>query len=59
MCERETPPDRPPVTSKEIALQLNISAKKVEAHVSSLLRKLQLSNRHALSHWAVERRLVN
>jgi hypothetical protein len=31
----------------------------VEAHVSAILRKLQLSNRHELSRWAVERRLVN
>lgn len=44
---------------KEIALQLSISAKTVEAHVSSVLRKLQLSNRHELSRWAVERRLVD
>jgi DNA-binding NarL/FixJ family response regulator len=43
---------------KEIALRLGISAKTVEAHVSSVLRKLQLSNRHELSRWAVSRRLV-
>jgi DNA-binding NarL/FixJ family response regulator len=43
---------------KEIALRLSISAKTVEAHVSAVLRKLQLSNRHELSRWAVERRLV-
>jgi DNA-binding NarL/FixJ family response regulator len=43
---------------KEIALQLKISPKTVEAHVSAVLRKLQLSNRHELSRWAVERRLV-
>jgi DNA-binding NarL/FixJ family response regulator len=43
---------------KEIALELGISAKTVEAHVSAVLRKLQLSNRHELSRWAVERRLV-
>ena len=44
---------------KEIALRLNISAKTVEAHVSAVLRKLQLSNRHELSRWAVQRRLVD
>jgi DNA-binding NarL/FixJ family response regulator len=44
---------------KEIALRLNISTKTVEAHVSSVLRKLQLSNRHQLSRWAAERRLVD
>jgi len=43
---------------KEIALRLGISTKTVEAHVSAVLRKLQLSNRHELSRWAVERRLV-
>jgi DNA-binding NarL/FixJ family response regulator len=44
---------------KEIAHRLGISAKTVEAHVSSVLRKLQLSNRHELSRWAVSRRLVD
>ena len=44
---------------KEIALKLSISAKTVEAHVSSVLRKLQLSNRHELSRLAVSRRLVD
>jgi DNA-binding NarL/FixJ family response regulator len=42
---------------KEIAQRLGISAKTVEAHVSAVLRKLQLSNRHQLSRWAAERRL--
>ena len=44
---------------KEIALELSISTKTVEAHVSAVLRKLQLSNRHELSRWAVERRLID
>ncbi len=43
---------------KEIAARLHISTKTVEAHVSAVLRKLQLSNRHELSRWAVQRRLV-
>jgi DNA-binding NarL/FixJ family response regulator len=43
---------------KEVAHRLDISAKTVEAHVSAVLRKLQLSNRHELSRWAIERRLV-
>lgn len=44
---------------KEIALRLHISVKTVETHVSAVLRKLQLSNRHELSRWAVERRLLD
>ena len=41
---------------KEIALRASASrAKTVEAHVSAVLRKLQLSSRHELSRWAVER----
>jgi DNA-binding NarL/FixJ family response regulator len=42
---------------KEIAQSLGISVKTVEAHVSAVLRKLQLSNRHQLSRWAAARRL--
>ncbi len=43
---------------KEIGRQLGISTKTVETHVSSVLRKLQLSNRHELTRWATERRIV-
>jgi DNA-binding NarL/FixJ family response regulator len=43
---------------KEIAARLHLSVKTVEAHVSSVLRKLQLSTRHELSRWAQERRLI-
>jgi DNA-binding NarL/FixJ family response regulator len=44
---------------KEAAQRLDISPRTVEAHVSAVLRKLQLSNRHELSRWAVERRLLD
>ncbi len=45
-------------TYKEIARELFISTKTVETHVSSVLRKLQLSTRHQLARWATERRLT-
>jgi len=44
---------------KEVGARLGISTKTVEAHVSAVLRKLQLSSRHELSRWAVEKRLVD
>ena len=44
-------------TYRDIAAELTISVKTVESHVSSVLRKLQLSNRHQLSNWASERHL--
>jgi len=40
---------------KEIAARLHLSIKTVEAHVSSVLRKLQLTSRHELSRWAQQR----
>jgi DNA-binding NarL/FixJ family response regulator len=43
---------------KEIAARLHLSIKTVEAHVSSVLRKLQLSSRAELTRWAHERRLI-
>lgn len=43
---------------KEVAADLFISIKTVETHVSSVLRKLQLSSRHELTAWALERKLL-
>ena len=43
---------------KEVASELFISVKTVETHVSSVLRKLQLSSRHEITRWASERRLL-
>jgi len=43
---------------KEVAAELFISIKTVETHVSAVLRKLQLSSRHELTAWALERKLL-
>lgn len=45
-------------TYREVAAQLHLSVKTVETHVSAVLRKLQLSNRHELTAWATDRRLL-
>jgi DNA-binding NarL/FixJ family response regulator len=45
-------------TYREVGKELFISVKTVETHVSAVLRKLQLSNRHELSRWASDRRLI-
>lgn len=45
-------------TYKETASELFISIKTVETHVSAVLRKLQLSNRNELTHWASQRNLI-
>ena len=43
---------------KEIAEELVISVRTVESHASAVLRKLQLSSRHELAHWANRNRVV-
>lgn len=43
---------------KRVASRMNISIKTVETHMTAVLRKLQLSNRHELARWASDRRIV-
>jgi DNA-binding NarL/FixJ family response regulator len=43
---------------KRIAARLGISARTVESHVGAVLRKLQLSSRHEVSHWVASRGLM-
>ena len=45
-------------TYREVATRLHLSVKTIETHVSAVLRKLQLSNRHELTAWAANRRLL-
>ena len=45
-------------TYREVATRLHLSVKTIETHVSAVLRKLQLSNRHELTAWAADRRLL-
>lgn len=44
---------------KRIAARLGISARTVESHVGAVLRKLQLSSRHEVSHWVASRGLTD
>jgi DNA-binding NarL/FixJ family response regulator len=46
------------VTVGDCQLDDDLRPKTVESHVSSVLRKLQLSSRHQLTRWATERRLA-
>ena len=43
---------------KRIAQRLGISDRTVETHVGNVLRKLQLSSRHEVSHWAATHGLM-
>ncbi len=45
-------------TYREAGEELFISIKTIESHVSSVLRKLHLSNRNELTRWAAERKLI-
>jgi DNA-binding NarL/FixJ family response regulator len=43
---------------KQVATRMSISVKTVETHMTAVLRKLQLSNRHELARWASDRKIV-
>ena len=58
MVVRDVAEGTPVGTAPSGAGARNISAMTVESHVSSVLRKLQLSTRHELTRWATDRRLV-
>jgi DNA-binding NarL/FixJ family response regulator len=45
-------------TYREAASELVLSERTIETHVSSVLRKLQLSNRRELARWASARHIV-
>lgn len=45
-------------TYREAASELFVSIKTIETHMSSVLRKLQLSNRHELAKWAQSRNVL-
>jgi DNA-binding NarL/FixJ family response regulator len=44
---------------KRIGVRLQISPRTVESHVGAVLRKLQLSSRHEVTHWAAARGLID
>jgi DNA-binding NarL/FixJ family response regulator len=44
---------------KRIGARLDISARTVESHVGAVLRKLQLTSRHEVAHWAASRGLID
>jgi DNA-binding NarL/FixJ family response regulator len=45
-------------TYREAATELVLSTRTIESHVSSVLRKLQMSTRRELARWATDRRLI-
>jgi DNA-binding CsgD family transcriptional regulator len=45
-------------SSRDVARELFISTNTVKTHLSSILRKLRLSNRNQLEQWATERHLT-
>jgi two-component system, NarL family, response regulator NreC len=45
-------------SSKEVACQLNLSVKTVEAHKSNLMRKLDIHNKAQLVQYAIQKKVV-
>jgi DNA-binding NarL/FixJ family response regulator len=46
------------LANREIALQMNVSQRTIESHVSNMLGKTGLSNRTELARWAIETRMA-
>ena len=46
------------LANREIALQMNVSQRTIESHVSNMLGKTGLSNRTELARWAIETRVA-
>lgn len=46
------------MANREIALQLNVSQRTIESHVSNMLNKTNLNNRTELARWAIERNMA-
>jgi DNA-binding NarL/FixJ family response regulator len=46
------------MSNKDISVQLNVSQRTIESHVSNMLNKTGLHNRTELSRWAIQNELV-
>jgi DNA-binding NarL/FixJ family response regulator len=46
------------LANREIAIQMNVSQRTIESHVSNMLGKTGLSNRTELARWAIETRMA-
>jgi DNA-binding NarL/FixJ family response regulator len=46
------------LANREIAIQMNVSQRTIESHVSNMLGKTGLSNRTELARWAIESRMA-
>ncbi|MBW4536603.1 MAG: response regulator transcription factor [Pleurocapsa minor HA4230-MV1] len=46
------------MANREIALQLNVSQRTIESHVSNMLNKTSLNNRTELARWSIESSMV-